>query len=58
MDTSKVSAFRQSKNKNIYNPDFKVVEFEHFKKYAGLLTFTPRVSEWVEQTDANIMYGR
>lgn len=36
----------------IYNPDFKVFESEHFKKQAGLLTFTPSVSEWVEQTDA------
>jgi len=36
----------------IYNPDFKVFESEHFKKHAGLLTFTPSVSEWVEQTNA------
>ena len=36
----------------IYNPDFKVFESEHFKKQAGLLTFTPSVSEWVEQTNA------
>lgn len=36
----------------IYNPDFKVFESEHFKKQAGLLTFTPSVSEWVVQTDA------
>ena len=27
-------------------------ESEHFKKQAGLLTFTPSVSEWVEQTNA------
>ena len=27
-------------------------ESEHFKKQAGLLTFTPSVSEWVEQTGA------
>lgn len=32
----------------IYNPDFKVFESEHFKKEAGLVTFTPSVSEWVE----------
>lgn len=31
----------------IYNPDFKVFESEHFTKQAGLLTFTPSVSEWV-----------
>lgn len=36
----------------IYNPNFKVFESEHFKKQAGLLTFTPSVSEWVNQTDA------
>ena len=36
----------------IYNPDFKVFESEHFKKQAGLLVFTPSVSEWVEQTSA------
>ena len=36
----------------IYNPNFKVFESEHFKKQAGLLTFTPSVSEWIEQTKA------
>ena len=36
----------------IYNPNFKVFESEHFKKQAGLLIFTPSVSEWVEQTNA------
>ena len=36
----------------IYNPNFKVFESEHFKKQAVLLTFTPSVSEWVEQTNA------
>ena len=36
----------------IYNPDFKVFESEHFKKQAGLLTFTPSVTEWVEKTNA------
>ena len=36
----------------IYNLNFKVFESEHFKKQAGLLTFTPSVSEWVEQTNA------
>ena len=40
----------------IYNPDFKVFESEHFKKQAGLLTFTPSVSEWVEQTNAIGLY--
>ncbi len=36
----------------IYNPEFKVFESEHFKKQAGLLTFTPSVSEWISQTNA------
>ena len=36
----------------IYNPDFKVFESEHFKKQAGLLTFTPSISEWTEKTNA------
>lgn len=30
--------------------NFKVFETEHLKK-AGLLTFTPSVSEWVKQTN-------
>ena len=40
----------------IYNPDFKVFESEHFKKQAGLLTFTPSVSEWIDQTNAIGLY--
>ena len=40
----------------IYNPNFKVFESEHFKKQAGLLTFTPSVSEWIEQTNAIGLY--
>lgn len=40
----------------IYNSDFKVFESEHFKRQAGLLTFTPSVSEWVEQTNAIGLY--
>lgn len=31
-------------------------ESEHFKKQAGLLTFTPSISEWVEQTNAIGLY--
>jgi hypothetical protein len=34
----------------IYNPDFKVVEFDHFRKQAGLPTFTMSISNWVEKT--------
>ena len=40
----------------MYNPNFKVFESEHFKKQAGLLTFTPSVSERVEQTNAIGMF--
>ena len=36
----------------LYNPNFKVVEFDHFKKEAGLPTFTLSVSSWVETTSA------
>ena len=36
----------------IYNPNFKVVEFDHFKAQAGLHTFVLSVSEWVEKTQA------
>lgn len=31
-------------------------ESEHFKKEAGLVTFTPSVSEWVEKTNAVGLY--
>ena len=40
----------------IYNPVFKVVEFDHFKMKAGLHTFVLSVSEWVEQTNAIGLY--
>ena len=36
----------------IYNPCFKVVEFDHFKSEAGLPTFTMSVSDWIEKTGA------
>ena len=36
----------------LYNPNFKVVEFDYFKKEAGLPTFTISVSNWVESTNA------
>ncbi len=36
----------------MYNPDFKVVEFDHFKQMAGLHTFTLSVKEWIEKTNA------
>jgi hypothetical protein len=40
----------------IYNPDFKVVEFDHFKGQAGLHTFVLSVSEWIESTNAKGLY--
>jgi hypothetical protein len=36
----------------IHNPDFKVVEFDHFKSQAGLPSFVLSVSEWIEKTNA------
>ena len=36
----------------IYNPDFKVVEFDHFKSEAGLPSFVLSPSQWVEKTSA------
>lgn len=36
----------------LYNPNFKVVEFDHFKKESGLPTFTMSVSNWVDKTNA------
>ena len=40
----------------IHNPDFKVVEFDHFKSEAGLHTFTLSAKEWIESTHAIGMY--
>lgn len=40
----------------MYNSRFKVVEFDHFKKEAGLHTFVLSVSEWVEKTNAVGLY--
>ena len=36
----------------IYNANFKVVEFDHFRQQAGLHTFVLSVSEWIEQTNS------
>jgi len=36
----------------IYNPNFKVVEFDHFKTQAGLPSFVLSASEWIEKTNA------
>ena len=36
----------------IHNPDFKVVEIDHFKMQAGLPSFVLSCSEWIEKTNA------
>ena len=36
----------------IHNPNFKVVEFDHFRISAGLPTFVLSSSEWIEKTNA------
>ena len=40
----------------IHNPNFKVVEFDHFKSEAGLYTFTLSAKEWIERTNAIGIY--
>ena len=40
----------------MYNQDFKVVEFDHFKSEAGLHTFTLSAKEWIERTNAIGIY--
>ncbi|KAF0159996.1 MAG: KilA-N domain-containing protein [Syntrophaceae bacterium] len=37
---------------HLYNPDFKPVEFDGFKKQAGLNSFTLTPSQWIEKTNA------
>jgi hypothetical protein len=36
----------------INNPNFKVVEFDHFKTQAGLPNFVLSATEWIEKTNA------
>ena len=36
----------------IHNPNFKVVEFDHFRMQAGLPNFTLSAGEWIEKTNA------
>lgn len=36
----------------IYNPNFKVVEFDHFKTEAGLPSVVLSPTQWVEKTGA------
>ena len=40
----------------INNPNFKVVEFDHFKTQAGLPSFVLSVSEWIEKTNATDLF--
>ena len=40
----------------MYNPNFKVVEFDHFKSEAGLHTITLSAKEWIEKTNAVGIY--
>lgn len=42
---------------SLYNEGFKVVEFDHFRKEAGLPTFTMSVSNWVEATNAKGIFS-
>lgn len=36
----------------IHNPNFNVVEFDHFRMQAGLPSFVLSASEWIEKTNA------
>ena len=40
----------------MYNPNFKVVEFDHFKMQAGLPSFVLSPGQWIEKTAATGMY--
>lgn len=40
----------------LYNPEFKVVESDHFKAQSGTVAFTLSVGEWVERTAAIGLY--
>ena len=42
----------------IYNPDFKVVEFDHFKTQAGLPSFVLSPTQWVEKTNAKGIFSK
>ena len=48
----KLFPFFQKASKYLRNPNFKGVEFDHFRKEAGLPTFTMSVSNWIEKTGA------
>jgi hypothetical protein len=40
----------------LYNPNFKVVEFDHFKMQAGLPSFVLSPGQWIEKTNAIGIY--
>lgn len=42
----------------IYNPNFNSVEFDGFRKHAGLHTFALSVTEWCEKTNAIGIYSK
>ena len=39
----------------MYNPNFKVVEFDHFKNEAELYTFTLSAKEWIAQYQMQVL---
>lgn len=43
---------------SIYNPNFNSVEFDGFRKSAGLHTFTLSVTEWCDKTNAIGIYSK
>ena len=43
---------------SIYNPNFNSVEFDGFRRTAGLHTFTLSVTEWCERTNAIGIYSK
>lgn len=38
--------------RKLNNPDFKPIEFDGFKKQAGLNSFILTAKQWIEKTDA------
>lgn len=42
----------------MYNPNFNVVEFDHFKSEAGLPTFVLSPKQWVEKTNAIGLFSK
>ena len=40
----------------MYNPNFKVEKFDHFKSQAGLPTFVLSAGQWIEKTGAIGIY--